>query len=366
MNLRGAPMGSILVAAAGTGGHVLPGLAVARELRDRGWRVAWIGTRSGREREWVQAEGFDFEAVRFSSVRGKGLARLLLGPARVLVATWQCWRIARRRAADVLFTTGGYIAVPAGLGARLAGARLAFLNADAAPQLSLRLLRVLVARVLCGFDGAALRLAGARGLVSGVPVRADICALPPPRERFAAATGPLRLLVLGGSLGARVLNDSVPRALALLAPGARPRVVHQCGAGNEDATRALYRQLGVEAEVEPFLAGMAVRYAGCDVVLCRAGAVTVAELCAAGIASILVPLVAPTTDHQRTNAALLERAGAALVLPQERLGADSLAALLSGLARGRLLDLAVAARGLGRPDATRVVVGEILRMQPGA
>jgi UDP-N-acetylglucosamine--N-acetylmuramyl-(pentapeptide) pyrophosphoryl-undecaprenol N-acetylglucosamine transferase len=357
---------SLLVAAAGTGGHVLPGLAVAAELRALGWRVAWIGTHAGRERDWVRAQGFEFEAVRFSSVRGKGAVRLLLGPLLTLFATWQCWRIARRRAAGVLFTTGGFIAVPAGLGARLAGARIAFLHADASPQLSLRLLRAVVDRVLCGFEGAALRLAGARGRVTGIPVREDIAAIASPAERFAAARGPLRLLVLGGSLGARVLNDIAPRALAILPPGARPRVVHQCGAGNEEATRERYRAMGVEAEVAPFFDGMGARYAGADVVLCRAGAVTVAELCAAGVASILVPLVASTTDHQRGNARLLEAAGAAIVIAQERLGAESLAGVLQGLTRAGLRDIAQAAYGLGRRDATRLVVDEIVQLGRGS
>lgn len=355
---------SILIAAAGTGGHVLPGLAVARELRSRGWAVAWIGTRTGREHEWVGAEGFAFEAVDFSSVRGKGLVRLLLGPWRTLRAAWACRAIARRHRAGLLFTTGGYIAVPAGLGARLAGARLAFLNADAAPQLSLRLLRPLVARVLCGFEGEASRLAGAAAAITGVPVRADICSLPEPAAR-PPQQGPLRLLVLGGSLGARALNEIVPQALALLPADQRPVVVHQCGAGHEEATRARYQALGVQAEVSPFLDDMARRYAGCDLALCRSGAVTTAELCAAGVASLLVPLLASTTDHQRGNALALERAGAALHLPQQGLTPELLARTLAGLERPTLLRMAVAARALGRRSATDAVVRELVTLHDG-
>jgi len=354
-----------LIAAAGTGGHVLPGLAVARALRARGWEVAWIGTTGGREREWVAAEGIEFEAVRFSGVRGKGLLRLATGPARTLYALWQCWRLLRRRAPRVLFTTGGYVAVPAGLAAALYGARLAFLNADAAPQLSLRILRPWIDVVLCGFEGAAARLAGPRARLTGTPVREEICALAPPAQRLAGAQGPLRLLVLGGSLGARVLNETVPVALSLLEPGARPRVVHQCGAGHEEAARAAYTRAGVEAEVQAFLPDMAARYAQADLVLCRAGAVTVSELCAAGVASILVPLVASTTDHQLANARLLESRQAALLAGPGPLEPAALAALLRDLTRDQLLRMAVAARALARPGATGEIVREITHLGEG-
>jgi len=362
MNAAVSP-GSLLVAAAGTGGHVLPGLAVARALREAGWRVAWIGTEGGREGDWVRAEGIDFEALPFRGVRGKGLARLLAAPFAILRAALVARAIARRRGAQVLLVTGGYVAVPAGIGARLAGARIAFLHADAAPQLSLRLLGPLVSRVLCGFDGPACAGAGPRGAVTGVPVRGDIAALAPPEERLAGAEGPLRLLVLGGSLGARALNEVLPGALALLAPGARPRVLHQCGAGHEDDTRARYAAAGIEAEVRAFLPDMAAQYAGADLVVCRAGAVTVAELCAAGVASILVPLVARTTDHQRGNARMLAAAGAALVLEPAQFAPAPLAALLRGASRPRLMQIARAARALGRRDATRAVADEIVRLR---
>jgi len=354
-----------LIAAAGTGGHVLPGLAVARALRARGWEVAWVGTTGGREREWVRAEGIEFEAVRFSSIRGKGPLQLALGPVRALLALWQCWRVLRRRSPRVLFTTGGYIAVPAGLAAVLSGVRLAFLNADAGPQLSLRILRPWVDLVLCGFEGAAARLAGPRSRLTGTPVREDICALAPPEERFAGASGPLRLLVLGGSLGARALNGAVPAALALIEPGSRPRVVHQCGAGHEESTRAAYARAGVEAEVSPFLADMASRYAQADLVVCRAGAVTVSELCAAGLASILVPFVASTTDHQLGNARMLERRQAAIVIEPGRLEAAALAQLLRGLTRSELLQMACHARAQARPGATGDIVRELALLGEG-
>jgi len=357
----------LLIVAAGTGGHVMPGLAVADALRDRGWDVRWLGTTSGMERALVEGAGLAFDGVAFTSIRGKGAAALLRGPLRLARAVVASVAILRRVAPHAVFTTGGYIAVPAGLAAAWLHRPVLFLNADAAPQLSLRLLLPIlrvVRVVLCGFDGAAARLAGARARVSGAPVRAPIAAIADPAVRFAGRAGPLVLLVVGGSLGARVLNEVLPAALALLAPAERPVVVHQCGAGNDAATRARYAQLGVAAEIMPFIDDMAARYAAADVVLCRAGAITVAELCAAGVAAVLVPLVAATTDHQRANAQFLAAHGAALHLPQPDCRPDALAALLRTLTRVRLRDMAVSARRLGRPDATARVVFEIESLVP--
>ncbi len=356
---------ALLIAAAGTGGHVMPGLAVADALRARGWSTAWLGTQAGMERTLVERAGLPFHAVAFSSVRGKGLRKLLLGPLHLAKAVRDSVRILRRTAPQVVFTTGGYIAVPAGLAAAWTRRPLVFLNADAAPQLSLRILLRFVRVVLCGFDGAAARLAGAKARVSGTPVRAEIAAVPDPASRFAAGPRqeePLTMLVMGGSLGARVFNETVPQALAGLAPDRRPRVWHQCGAGNEAATRAAYAAAGVAAEVWPFLDDVADRYARADVVLCRAGAVTVSELCAAGVASVLVPFVASTTAHQRDNAEFLAAHGAAIHLPQAGFDAQALARLLGGLRRDELERMARQARALGRPDATKTVADEIERL----
>jgi len=354
-----APPPRLLVVAAGTGGHVMPGLAVAQALRARGWSVAWLGTSAGMERALVEGAGLPFHAVAFSSIRGKGAAAFARGLWRLLRAWRASLAIVRAAAPQVVFTTGGYIAVPAGLAAAWLRRPLVFLNADAAPQLSLRLLLRFVRIVVCGFDGGAARLAGAKGRVSGAPVRAEIAAVAAPAQRYAGRSGPLALLVIGGSLGARVLNERVPQALARLAPPERPRVVHQCGAGNEDQTRAAYANAGVQAEVVAFAGDMAARYAAADVVLCRAGAITVTELCAAGVAAILVPLVAATTDHQRGNAEFLAAHGAAIHLPQSACSAESLAQLLQGLTRQRLQDMAGNARALARPQATAQVVGAI-------
>lgn len=349
----------LTVVAAGTGGHVMPGLAVAEALRARGWSVSWLGTRAGLERSLVEPRGIAFDAIDFSGLRGKGLVTLLTGGLRLLRALWQSRRILRRRRPAVVFSTGGYVAVPAGLATALSGAPLVLLNADAAPLLSTRLLKSLATAIFCGFDGAAARLAGDRALVSGNPVRPEIASLEAPAARYSGRSGPLQLLVVGGSLGAQALNQVLPRALALVEAAARPRVVHQCGAANVDATRAAYAAAGVTAEVLAFIDDIAARYAAADVVLCRAGAITVAELCAAGVPALLVPLVVKTTQHQRSNAQFLAGQGAAVHLPQAELTPQSLADALRGLTRGRLAAMAERARHLGRPDATRVVADAI-------
>jgi len=258
-----------------------------------------------------------------------------------------------------VFTTGGYVAVPAGMAASTLGLPLVLMNADADSLLSTRLLSPVASGVLCGFDGAAAHNAGAKGLVTGNPVRAEIAAIEPPAQRFAHRSGPLRLLVIGGSLGAQVLNETVPAALARLPVAERPRVIHQCGVQHLAAVQAAYRAAEVEAEIVPFIDDMAQRYADADLVLCRAGAITVAELAVAGAPSVLVPLVVSTTHHQRTNAEFMASRGAALHLPQNELTAERLADLLTGLSRDRLLAIANAARAVGRPNATSTVAAVI-------
>ncbi|SPJ16012.1 N-acetylglucosaminyl transferase [Burkholderiales bacterium] len=361
-----SPPRKLMIVAAGTGGHVMPGLAVAQALRARGWAVTWLGTRSGMERALVERAGLEFDAIAFSSIRGKGVLALAGGIFRLGQAFLASIRILRRAAPQVVFTTGGYVAVPAGLAAAWLHRPLSFLNADAAPQLSLRVLLRFVQVVLCGFDGAAARMAGPKARISGAPVRAEIAALPAPSIRFAGRTGRLSLLVVGGSLGARVLNEVVPAALALVDPSDRPDVVHQCGAGNESATRSAYDRAGVTAELLPFIDDIAARYAAADLVLCRAGAITVTELCAAGVGAILVPLIAATTAHQRANAEFLAARAAALHLPQAEFTPQSLSQMLHGLTRPRLQQMAQSARALGRPEATAHVVREIENLAQAA
>jgi len=352
-------MKRLMVVAAGTGGHVMPGLAVAGELQRRGWSVSWLGTRAGMEAALVEPRGIPFRAVDFSGLRGKGLKTFALGGFLLLRAMWQSRKIIRSDRPDALFSTGGYVAVPAGMAASTLGVPIVLLNADAAPLMSTTLLKSITSAVLCGFDGEAARRAGDKGLVTGNPVRPEIAAVAAPAERYAGRTGPLRLLVIGGSLGAQVLNEAVPAALARIPAERRPVVVHQCGAKHLDAVRAAYSAAGVQAEIVTFIDAMAARYADSDLVLARAGAITVTELAAAGVPGILVPLVVSTTDHQRTNAEFMAARGAAIHLPQAEATPERLAQLLAGLDRARLQAMAEAARALGKPRATEVVAAVI-------
>lgn len=352
-------MKRLMVVAAGTGGHVMPGLAVAGELQRRGWSISWLGTRAGMERGLVEPRGFAFKAIDFSGLRGKGLKTLLLGGFLLLRALWQSRRIIRSDRPDAVFSTGGYVAVPAGMAASTLGVPIVLLNADAAPLMSTMLLKPIASGVLCGFDGEAARKAGEKGLVTGNPVRSEIAAIPAPALRYADRSGPLRLLVIGGSLGAQVLNETVPRALARIAPERRPQVTHQCGANHLEAVRLAYSTAGVTADIITFIEDMAGSYADADVVLARAGAITVTELAAAGVASVLVPLVVTTTQHQRTNAEFMAAHGAAIHLPQSETTAERLAELLAGLERKQLQAMAEAARALGKPKATATVAAVI-------
>ncbi len=350
----------LLVMAAGTGGHVIPGLAVASEMQRRGWKVSWLGTYSGLENKLVPAAGIPLDRVAFNGLRGKGLVGNLLGAARLLLAFPACARIIARRRADAVLGMGGYLCFPGGWMARLGGKPLLIVNADAKLLLSNKTLLPAARRIAFGFDGASGMLAGGRkGVVTGNPVRADIEGIPDPRQRFIGRKGPLKLLVVGGSLGARVLNETVPQAIALMAPARRPRVVHQTGAANEASVRAAYAKAGVLAEVLPFIDDMAARLIECDVIVCRAGAITVSELCAAGVAAVLVPFVASTTSHQRDNAAWLASHRGAIHLEQSQLSPARLAEVLAGLEREDILEMATRARSLARPHAAARVADEI-------
>jgi UDP-N-acetylglucosamine--N-acetylmuramyl-(pentapeptide) pyrophosphoryl-undecaprenol N-acetylglucosamine transferase len=348
----------LIIMAAGTGGHVIPGLAVAREMLARGWSVSWLGTTQGMENRLVPPSGITMDSIAFSGLRGKGVLHTLSGGLRLLAAFWSCLRIIRRRHADAVLGMGGYVCFPGGLMASLLNKPLLLVNADASLLLSNKALLPLADRVAFGFDGAAARETR-HAVVTGNPVRAEIEALPEPQQRFAARNGALRLLVVGGSLGAKVLNDCVPQALALLAEAQRPAVTHQTGATQRDEVLARYQHDGVQAEVLPFIDDMARRLAECDLMICRAGAVTVSELCAAGVAALLVPLVVSTTSHQRDNALWLAGQGAGIHVPQAELTPRRLAELLTGLTRERLLAMATKARALARPRAAARVADEI-------
>jgi UDP-N-acetylglucosamine--N-acetylmuramyl-(pentapeptide) pyrophosphoryl-undecaprenol N-acetylglucosamine transferase len=353
----------LVVVAAGTGGHVIPGLAVAEKLRARGWIVSWLGTTHGMENRLVPPTGIPMDTVPFSGLRGKGPMHAAGGVLRLFGAFGRCLAILRRRHADAVLAMGGYLSFPGGVAAWLLRKPLILVNADAALLLSNRALLPFAERIAFGFDGEAARWTR-DAIVTGNPVRAEIESLPEPIERFAGRHGALRLLVVGGSLGAAVLNDCMPKALALIDAGRRPYVTHQTGQAHHETVRAAYARAGVDAEVLPFVDDMAVRLGACDVIVCRAGAVTVSELCAAGVAAVLVPLVVSTTSHQRDNAEWLAGRGAGIHLPQTELSPRSLADLLGNLTRAKLLAMATKARGLAKPKAAARVADEIDRLVP--
>jgi UDP-N-acetylglucosamine--N-acetylmuramyl-(pentapeptide) pyrophosphoryl-undecaprenol N-acetylglucosamine transferase len=338
----------------------MPGIAVAREMRARGWTVSWLGTKQGMENRLVPLAlpNLPLDCIGFTGLRGKGALHAITGGIRMMKAFWDCLDILRSRRADVVLGMGGYVCFPGGLMAALLNKPLLLVNADAALLLSNKSLLPVADRVAFGFDGDAARSVK-NAVVTGNPVRAEIEALPAPEERFAGREGPLRLLVVGGSLGAQVLNQSLPAALALMPVDQRPQVLHQAGAAHADTLRAAYAAAGVEAEVRPFIDNMAAELARCDLMVCRAGALTVSELCAAGVPAVLVPLVLSTTAHQRANAAWMASHDAAAHLPQPELTPQRLAALLAGFTRATLQAMALRAHALARPQAAARVADEL-------
>ncbi|MFN3305224.1 MAG: undecaprenyldiphospho-muramoylpentapeptide beta-N-acetylglucosaminyltransferase, partial [Roseateles sp.] len=324
----------------------------------RGWTVSWIGTPQGMENRLVPARGIAIDALPFAGLRGKGLKHTLRGIVGFFKSLGAARRVYDRRRATAVLGMGGYVCVPAGISAALSGRPLMLVNADAAVLKSNAVLKPFARRIAFGFDGAAAA-STAGAIVSGNPVRAEIEALPVPAERFADRIGPLRLLVLGGSLGARAINQALPETLALWAEDQRPQVLHQSGQDHLGAVWQAYTDAGLSAEVRPFIDDMAAALAWADVVVCRAGAITVSELCAAGCAAVLVPLVVSTTSHQRDNAIFMAQHGAAIHLPQAELTPQKLHDLLAGLDRAALLAMAEKARSLARPRAAARVADEI-------
>jgi UDP-N-acetylglucosamine--N-acetylmuramyl-(pentapeptide) pyrophosphoryl-undecaprenol N-acetylglucosamine transferase len=346
---------TLLIMAGGTGGHIFPGLAVAQEARAAGWQVVWMGARGGMEERLVPRHGIPSAWIRARAARGKGLVQKLVLPMNLLYAFWESARQICRVQPDVVLGMGGYVAFPGGMMASLLGRPLALHEQNAIAGLANRVLAGVADKVMVAFPGA---LKGAEW--TGNPVRREIAAVPTPQERFAGRAGPLRLLVVGGSLGAQALNEAVPRALALLPE--RPRVVHQSGEKHLDALRAHYAAAAVEGELVAFIDDMARCYAEADLVICRAGAVTIAELSAAGMASLLVPFPHAVDDHQTANARFLADRGAAILLPQGELTPQRLAQLIGGLDRPALLEMARKARALGKPDAAQAVARRCIEM----
>ncbi len=340
---------TILIMAGGTGGHIFPALAVADKMRERGWRVVWLGNPEGMEARLVPQRGFETVWVKFGALRGKGILRKLLLPLNLLRGFWQAQKAIRQVQPNVVLGMGGYITFPGGMMAALLGKPVVVHEQNSVAGLANRVLAGVADRIATGFPEVL-----AKGVWVGNPVRPEIAQIAPPAERFAGRDGALHLLVIGGSLGAQALNEMVPQAMALLGAGDLPQIVHQAGEKHIEALKANYAAVGVQAHCVSFIEDMAGAYEWADLVICRSGALTVAELAAAGVASILVPFPHAVDDHQTGNARFLVNIGGAFLLPQGELTPDAIA-LIRNYSRGQLLEMAEKARSLAKPDATEEV-----------
>jgi len=344
---------TIMIMAGGTGGHIFPALSVADYLKAEGWNVVWLGARGGMEAQVVPPRGYTMAWIRFSGVRGKGFLPIALLPIYLLVAFWQSARAIFLHRPDVMLGMGGYTAFPAGMMGAFFNRPLVIHEQNSVAGLSNRVLAKVADRILVAFPDAFGKSTAA--IWTGNPVRTEIAGLGSPEARYAGRSGRLKLLVIGGSRGAQVLNDVVPQALALMPENTRPSVTHQSGVAHLEALRTNYRKVGVEAELVPLIDDMAACYAAADLVVCRAGATTIAELAAVGVGAVLIPYPHAVDDHQTRNARFLSERDAAVLIPQHEFTADKLAGLLGEFTRERLLTMAKSARAAGKRDATRAV-----------
>ena len=346
-----------LVMAGGTGGHIFPGLAVAEALRERGWRVHWLGGRGSAdqpsmESQLVPSRGFVFESIDFSGVRGKGPVTLALLPLRLLKAFWQSVQVIRRVKPDVVVGLGGYISFPAGMMSVLLGKTLILHEQNSVAGMVNKLLAFVADRVFTAFPGVL----GKKAEWVGNPLRPAFICQPEPATRFAGRSGPLKLLVVGGSLGAKALNELVPKALALIPTARRPRVTHQSGARQIAELRANYTAAGVQAELTPFIDDTAQAFADADLIICRAGASTVTEIAAIGAPAIFVPFPAAVDDHQTSNANFLVDQGGGWLVQQRELTPEKLAIMLQKTERTALVLAGLQAKTMQKIDATARVV----------
>jgi UDP-N-acetylglucosamine--N-acetylmuramyl-(pentapeptide) pyrophosphoryl-undecaprenol N-acetylglucosamine transferase len=340
-----------LIMAGGTGGHIFPGLAVAQALRDKGWRVHWLGTPGSMESRLVPPRGFPLELIDFSGVRGKGLRTLALLPFRLAKAFWQSIQVVRRVRPDVVVGLGGYITFPGGLMAVLLGKPLVLHEQNSVAGMANKVLSVVAARVFTAFPNVLTK-----GEWVGNPLRAEFLTQAAPEQRFAQRSGPLQVLVVGGSLGARALNTVVPQALALIPEAQRPVVTHQAGEKQIDELRANYVAAQVQATLTPFIDNTAQAFADADLVICRAGASTVTEIAAVGAAAVFVPFPFAVDDHQTTNARFLVSQGGGWLLPQTEMTPGRLADLLQKIERSTLVQHGLAAQKMQKLRATDAVV----------
>ena len=341
---------SILVMAGGTGGHIFPGLAVAEYLRICGWNVSWLGNQNGMEYRLVKSCDFPFEAVDFGGLRGKGLKAKLMLPINLMRASFQSWKIMRRLKPSVVLGMGGYITFPGGLVTKLLKRPLVLHESNSVAGSANRALAKIAMRVLTGFPNT---MQSAEWV--GNPIREEFDHVPAPALRYEQRQGPLSILVVGGSLGATALNEHIPAALALIAQEERPTVIHQAGDKHLADLEKRYAQLGVRADIRPFIDDMPSAYAQADLVICRSGAMTVSELAACGVASCLIPFPHAIDDHQTANAKFLSDADAAILLPQQYLNPQDLALMIQNLNRADLKEMALRAHALSKPQATQRV-----------
>ncbi len=346
--------------AGGTGGHVFPALAVADYMKVSGWRVVWLGTKGGMESMLVSQKGYDIETIDFSGLRGKNFITWLTLPLRLLLAFWQSAKVLFQIRPDVVLGMGGYPAFPGGIMASLLNKSLLIHEQNSIPGLANKILARFADKVLLGFPDAIRN--EKKVVFSGNPVRNEISQLDTPDKRYAGRSGKFKLLIIGGSLGSQALNTIVPQTLKLIPDNMRPLVTHQAGRKHLETLKKNYAKAGVEGELVVFIEDMAVHYADCDLVICRAGALTIAELTAVGTASILVPFPYAVDDHQTSNAKFLSDKDAAVLLPQNELTPKNLAKLLMGFTREKLLGMAMKARELARPNATRLVAEACMEM----
>lgn len=339
---------TLMVMAGGTGGHVYPAMAVAEYLKAEGWHIVWLCTEGGMENRLIEGKGYTKAMIHMQGVRGKGLLGWLLLPARLVKALHQSLSAIKLHQPNVVLGMGGFAAFPGGLMAKLMRKPLVIHEQNSVAGLTNKVLALLATKVLAAFPAAF----GHRAQLVGNPVRADIAHLPAPEQRFEGRSGALRLLIVGGSLGAQALNEFIPQALAKLSPELRPQVVHQAGVRHIDALKANYEAAGVAADARPFIEDMAGMYTWADFVICRSGALTVAEISAVGLGALMVPFPFAVDDHQTTNAAYLADAGAAILMQQKDLTVTHLAEILAHLTREQCLEMAKKARALGKPEAT--------------
>lgn len=342
---------TILVMAGGTGGHVYPAMAVADYLKAHGWKVVWLATEGGMENRLIEGKGYTKAMMTMQGVRGKGIKGWLLLPVKLTKALLQARHAIKTHQPNVVLGMGGFAAFPGGLMAKLMGKPLLVHEQNSIAGLTNKVLSLFADRVLVAFP----HVLGDESILVGNPVRHDLLKVAPPEQRFANKSGKLKLVVVGGSLGAAALNEVLPKALAQFAPEDRPEVIHQAGEKHIEALKQNYHAAGVQVDAKAFIQNMAEVYAWADLVICRAGALTVAELACVGVASVLVPFPFAVDDHQTTNGKYLVDNGAALLIQQSEFNVDKATEILRSFSREKCLTMAINAKKLAQPEAATTV-----------